>query len=266
MLADSLMPGWRMQSTATYRVRQFLEVLQMLVTITLVGIVGWQVATKGWPALETKLAAFAVVAVLVEAMACLMDVAVTQGVGEKLVWRIVAFMIGIIFAGIFAIPALVYVQRMGQSPGFLVLAFLAPRFVSFVLMPPRDELDRLRVVACARDRFDSILLAIALSPLALAAAATCIVKEDGGTPPTLITVLCGFILAWLLFLLAAVVHDNSAKFARYPLRLYNPKPWSSIVLFFVTRQDEKNRHHRDLQQERNTAAAWQKRSSTAAQA
>lgn len=255
-----------MQSTARYRVRQFLEVLQMLVTITLVGIVGWQMATKGWPALETKLAAFALVAVLVEAMGCLMDIVVTQGAGEKLVWRIVAFVLGILLTGIFAVPALVYLQSMGRSPGFLVLAFLTPRFVNFVLMPPRDELERLRVVACARDRFDSILLAIALSPLAIAAAATCIVKEHGGTPPTLITVLCGFIVAWLLFLLAAVVHDNSAKFARYPLRLYNPKPWSSIVLFFVTRREEKNAYHRDLQQERSTAAAWQKRFSIAAQA
>jgi len=175
-------------------------------------------------------------------------------------------MIGILVTGIFVVPALVYMQRIGQSPGFLVLAFLAPRFVSFVLMPPRDELDRLRVVACARDRFDSILLAIALSPLAIAAAATCIVKENGGTPPTLITTLCAFIVAWLLFLLAALVHANSAKFARYPLRLYNRKPWSSIVLFFVTRKEEKNAYHRDLQQERDTAADWQKRFSTAAQA
>jgi len=266
MLAVSLEHGWHMQSTATYRIRQIIDVLQTLVTIALVGIVGWQAATKGWSALETKLATLAIFAVLAEGMACLMDIVLIQGKGEKLVWRIVAFVIAILVTGIFAVPAVIQLHMMGRSPGFVVLGFLAPRLVSFVFMPPRDELDRLRVVAFARDRFDSCLLALALLPLPIAAAVTCIVKENGDTPPTVITVLCGYIVVWLFFLLAAAVHDNSAKFARYPLRLYNPKPWSSIVLFFVSRQDEKNAYRRDLEQERSTAAAWQKRFSTAAQA
>ena len=123
----------------------------------------WQMARP----LDPRLGPLLVAAMLFELLSSFMDSVLVQSLDEKLAHRVIGFVAGCLFLG-GAIAGVFFLTRgWGGSGVWIVLLLLVPRFVTFVLDPPRQELERMRVKALAHDRLESVFVMIGLVPILL---------------------------------------------------------------------------------------------------
>jgi hypothetical protein len=150
---------------------------------------------------------------------------------------------------------------VGVSPLWLAIGFVVPRFLSTVLAPPQDALERLRILACAHDRAQSLRLAVlaGLPVFAACAVVFAIGRATGASPAGgVVTALCAVIVAWLSLALAASWHAWSPGFARFPQRLLSRPPWSTLLDRF-TDHAGRRKAERERQAERDSVCEWQAR-------
>lgn len=247
-----------MNTPSSNPLRLVLELTSTLVLIGVLTMLGWRAATAGWTGLPDTLVSMALLGVIFEFCGAFADLISSQGLDGGAEKRVLAFVLSLVTTACIGIPGLLALQRWGYSPTWLAVVFMVPRLVSYVLMPPGNELERRRMVALAFDRWDSLFLALVLFPAAIAASVWCIVRDNGGTPSTLLTVLCGWIIVWMLFVVIATIHDHSAAFARYPLRLYARRPWTIFTLFWINGNRERLREEeKRIREEVESAREWQ---------
>ena len=242
--------------------RPLLDVLPTLVVIGMLAVVGVQAALGGWSGFDRRLAAFALIGTLMEIGGCLVDLMGTAALETRaLGWRLAGFLMSLAVMWFLALPALVLAHLVGASPFLLAVGFVVPRFLAVVWMPPRDELERLRVLAYANDRAFSLRLGVLLG---MPAWSTCIAivaiqRGFGGeVSGWVVAAACAGIAAWLALAVAASWNAWSPVFGRFPQRLLNREPWFGLLDRFTSADLRKARAlERDAELER--ARAWQAR-------
>jgi hypothetical protein len=242
--------------------RPLFDALPTLAVIAMLAVVGWQAARDGWTGFDRRLAALALVGVLMEAGACMVDLIGTATFEVRtLRSRLGGFVFSLAVTWFLALPAFVLAYLAGTSPLWLALAFVVPRFYSTVLHPTRDPLEQRRVLAYANDRMQSLKLAMLLGmPVFATCAGIVAILRASGAPPSgwIVTAVCAVLVAWLALALAAAWHAWSPAFGRFPVRLLSRAPWSGL---FDRLSDEAGR--RKAREERRIewdhALEWQAR-------
>lgn len=238
-------------------------VIEAMPTLFVTGLVAWvtcQAAFLGWPGLDRGLAALALVGVLVEMGACIVDFTGTAAFEVRSrAQRLLGFASSLILIPVFAVPAIAILDALGRSQLWLVAGFVLPRLYPIVIAPTRDALERRRVVAHASDRVDSMRLVTLLAmPVFAGCAATAAIQRafEHPVPVHLVTALGLVALAWLALACAISWHAWSPGFGRFPLRLMVRRPWSTLLdLHESPSGRERSAQRREA--EFDDARAWQ---------
>lgn len=242
--------------------RPVLDALPTIAVIAMVALVGGQAAIAGWAGIDRPLAALALAAVLMEAGASLVDLMGTAAFEVRsLAGRLGGFLASLLLMWFLALPAFVLAYWAGAAPLWLAIGFVVPRFLSTVLAPPRDALERLRILASANDRAQSLRLAVLMGmPVFATCAVVAAIGRASGTPPSgwLVAAPCLVIVAWLSLALAASWHAWSPGFGRFPQRLLHRAPWPALLDRFTDRAGRR-KADAERQAERERARAWRAR-------
>jgi hypothetical protein len=242
--------------------RPLFDALPTLVVIAMVAAVGWQAAGGGWSGFDRRLAALALVGVLLEAGACLVDLIGTAAFEVRsLRGRLGGFVFSLAVIWFLAMPAFVIAYLAGTSPLWLAIAFVLPRFHATVLHPAQDPLEQRRVLAYANDRMQALRLAVLLGmPVFATCAGVVAILRASGAPPSgwVVTAVCAVLVAWLTLALAAAWHAWSPAFGRFPVRLLSRPPWPALLDRFA---DEAGRRKAAVERrsEWESAREWQSR-------
>ncbi|HVF35983.1 MAG TPA: hypothetical protein VND91_11730 [Candidatus Saccharimonadia bacterium] len=232
----------------TPRIRQLIEVLPPALLAVGALLLAWQMLRDELD--ERLLAAIALLAAA-ELVASFLDGVLAEWLEHKLAGRVIGFVVtNLVVVGTVAAMASSW-GASGASTAVFVVLLLVPRFYTFVLDPPRDELDRLRVRALANDRLESVFVMLNLTPLvSVLALAGVLAGQDGTFRPTY--ALPGLMLAfWFGLQAAAAWRVHSPAFARRPERLLIRRPWHWLAYCF---SNDMQKEHVRRERERELAA------------
>lgn len=207
--------------------RLLLDVLQPLALAVCAIILAVQEAQgRGDPLLLSLV----LIGAAIEMCSALLDALLAESLDNKrLSMRLYGWVAAHLAAGA-GVAVVVFIARELETSALLLLVpFVVIRFVTFVLMPPRDEVTRRRIKALARDRFDAFFLLIVILPLAVALAVILVQLMHVPSEVVLVPVACGLFAAWLLLLAAIAAVVSAPSFARRPQRLFMRPGWKRLM-------------------------------------
>jgi len=243
-----------MHKGLTGRIRQIVEVLPTLALAAGALVLAVQIS-RGRDNVDDLLVQLVIVGAMLELVAGLMDVGLSAQLADRLALRLLGFVVVNLMLSVLMLGAFSQAHLLGAPAVVLLVGFMLPRFITFVCLPPRIPIDRMRVRALARDRFDSLLVMLGLSVVPFSIVVIWILIA-GDASFTVFVVPTIFLALWFMLIAASVWHVYSPSFARAPQRLLTRWPWWCLA-HWLAKVKTKEEARREREAELAEVRAWQ---------